>query len=120
MAIIRINKTNDYTIMSNYHLKEPNMSLKAKGLLSLMLSLPDNWDYSIKGLVSICKENISSIKSILNELKKFGYLKITKILPNETKSGRFEYIYDIYEIPKQEYKKQEVEKKPTENQLLAL
>ena len=53
MTVIRINKTNDYTIMSNYHLKEPNMSLKAKGLLSLMLSLPDNWDYSIKGLVSI-------------------------------------------------------------------
>ena len=114
MAVIRINKTNDYTIMSNYHLKEPNMSLKAKGLLSLMLSLPDNWDYSIKGLVSICKENISSIKSILNELKKFGYLKITKILPNETKSGRFEYIYDIYEMPKQEYKKQEVENQPLE------
>lgn len=114
MAIIRINKTSDYTIMSNYHLKEPNMSLKAKGLLSLMLSLPDNWDYSIKGLVSICKENISSIKSILNELKKFGYLKITKILPNETKSGRFEYIYDIYEMPKQEYKKQEVENQPLE------
>ena len=114
MPVIRINKTNDYTIMSNYHLKEPNMSLKAKGLLSLMLSLPDNWDYSIKGLVSICKENISSIKSILNELKKFGYLKITKILPNETKSGRFEYIYDIYEMPKQEYKKQEVENQPLE------
>lgn len=94
--------------MSNYHFKEKDMSLKAKGLLSEMLSLPDNWDYSIRGLVAINKENESSIKSTLEELKKFGYLRITKLLPNQTKSGRIEYIYDIFE-KKQEGKKQEVE-----------
>ena len=66
MAVIRVNKTKNYTIMSNYHFYEKEMSLKAKGLLSLMLSLPDEWDYSINGLVSICKENETSIKSTLD------------------------------------------------------
>ena len=94
--------------MSNYHFKEKDMSLKAKGLLSQMLSLPDNWDYSIMGLVAINKENESSIKSTLEELKKFGYLRITKLLPNQTKTGRIEYVYDIFE-KKQDGKKQEVE-----------
>lgn len=118
MATIRVNKTKDYTIMSNYHLKEKNMSLKAKGLLSLMLSLPDDWNYSVAGLVAMCKENESAIKSTLNELREFGYLKITKLMPNESKSGRIEYIYDIYEFSKQEGKKQEIENQPLENQPL--
>ena len=65
MAKFKVNKTKDYTIMSNYHLKEKNMSLKAKGLLSVMLSLPENWDYSIAGLVSISQENESAIRSAL-------------------------------------------------------
>lgn len=111
MAVIRINKDHNYTVMSNYHFKEKEMSLKAKGLLSLMLSLPDTWDYSIAGLVAICKENESAIKSTLNELKTFGYLVMTKKMPNETKSGRIEYDYDIYEKPQQ----QEVEKQGIEN-----
>ena len=57
MSVFRINKTKNYTVMSNHHLREKKMSLKAKGLLSMMLSLPDDWNYSIAGLVSICKEN---------------------------------------------------------------
>ena len=118
MAVIRVNKTKDYTIMCNYHLREKEMSLKAKGLLSVMLSLPDDWDYSITGLVKICKENESAIKTTLSELKQFGYLKITKLLPNESNSGRIEYIYDIYEFPKQEGKKQGVENQPLEIQPL--
>ena len=126
MAIFRIEKNKNYTVMSNYHFKEKNMTLKAKGLLSLMLSLPDDWDYSINGLVAICKENETSIKNTLEELKKFGYLKVVKILPNQTESGRIEYEYIIYEIPKQEGEKQGVEnlgveflgveKQPVENQ----
>jgi len=125
MAVLRVNKTKDYTVMSNYHFKEKEMTLKAKGLLSQMLSLPDSWDYSIAGLVAINKENESSIKSTLNELKKFGYLKVTKLMPNETKTGRIEYLYDIYEKPypiqeaeKQETEKQELENQPLENQPL--
>ena len=108
MTVIKVNKTKNYTVMSNYHLKEKEMSLKAKGLLSLMLSLPDNWDYSIAGLVAICKENETAIKSTLEELKEFGYLKVIKKLPNETKSGRIEYEYLVYE-QKQEGEKQGVE-----------
>ena len=110
MAVFRVDKTADYTVMSNTHLREREMSLKAKGLLSLMLSLPDNWDYSIEGLVAICKENETAIKSTLNELKKFGYLEVFKLLPNQTGTGRIDYIYQVYERPKkQEGKKQGVE-----------
>ena len=115
MSVIRVEKTKDYTVMSNYHLKEPSMSLKSKGLLSLILSLPDDWNYSIAGLVSICKENETSIKNTLDELKQFGYLEITKVYPNESKSGRIEYVYTIYERPKQEGKKQGLENLPLEN-----
>jgi uncharacterized phage protein (TIGR02220 family) len=108
MSTIRVEKSRNYTLMSNYHFKEKEMSLKAKGLLSLMLSLPDNWDYSIGGLVSICKENETAIKSTLKELRQFGYLQMIKKMPDETKSGRFEYEYVVYEH-KQTIEKQEVE-----------
>ena len=111
MAVIRVNKTTDYTVMSNAHLKETEMSLKAKGLLSVMLSLPDGWDYSVNGLCAICKENRAAVKSTLTELKQFGYLVVTKKMPNETESGRIEYEYDIYERPQQ----QAAEKQGTEN-----
>lgn len=106
MTVIRVNKSKDYTVMSNAHLREKDMSLKAKGLLSVMLGLPDNWNYSIAGLVAICKENETAIKSTLNELKDFGYLVITKKMPNETASGRIEYEYNVYE---QAHQKQGVE-----------
>ena len=109
MAIFRINKNKDYTTISNIHLKDKRISLKAKGLLSQMLSLPDDWNYSIKGLVAINKEEETSIKTTLKELQRFKYLIITKQLPNETSSGRIEYIYDIFEKPKQDSEKQEVE-----------
>lgn len=119
MAVIRINKTSDYTVMSNAHFREKEMSLKAKGLLSLMLSLPDTWDYSINGLVAFCKENESAIKSTLNELKRFGYLEVKKSMPNETNSGRIEYEYLVYE-QKQEGKKQGLEIQPLEIQPLEI
>ncbi len=116
MSIFRVNKNQNYTIMSNYHFKEKEMSLKAKGLLSLMLSLPDNWDYSIAGLVAICKENETAIKSALKELQQFGYVVVEKIMPDKTASGRIEYVYNIFEKPKQECKKQDVENLPLEIQ----
>lgn len=111
--IYRINKTKDFSVMSNAHLRDKNLSFKAKGLLSMMLSLPDNWDYSIEGIASISKESSSAIKSTLTELKEQGYLIVTKKMPNETESGRIEYIYDIYET-KQEGEKQGVENQPLE------
>lgn len=115
MSIFRVKKDKNYTVMSNCHLKEKQMSLKAIGLLSKMLSLPDDWDYSLAGLVAICKENETAIKSALDELKQFGYLDLVKKLPNETKTGRIEYEYIIYEKPKQGGKKQALENLPLEN-----
>lgn len=98
MAVIRTHKTKNFTTMSNVHLRDKRMSLKAKGLLSMFLSLPDDWVYSIGGLVSICKEGETSIKSTLGELKDLGYVKVTKILP-EKGNGRIRYEYDIFETP---------------------
>ena len=80
MTVMRVNKTNNYTVMSNYHLRDTRLSLKAVGLLSKILSFPDNWDYSITGLVAICKENETAVKNALKELKEFGYLKVTKLI----------------------------------------
>lgn len=113
-----MNKTKNYTVMSNEHLKDKRLSLKAKGLLSIMLSLPDTWDYSISGLVAICKESETAVKSTLNELKSCGYLVVTKKMPNETESGRIEYVYDIFEKAQVEnlgVEKQGVEKQGVEN-----
>ena len=61
MAVFRVEKTKDFTVMSNHHLRNESLSLKAKGLLSLMLSLPDNWDYTTKGLAHIWKDGVDSI-----------------------------------------------------------
>lgn len=116
--VFKINKTEDYSIISNKFLREKDMSLKAKGLLALMLSLPDSWVYSINGLVAICKEEESAIKTTLQELKRFGYLSIDKCMPNTTQSGRIEYVYNIYEEPhqKQEGDFLPLEILPLENQ----
>lgn len=94
--VFKIEKNKNYTVMSNYHLRDKNLSLKAKGLLSFMLSLPESWDYSLSGLIAVCKEQESSIKSTLKELKDLGYLVIEKI---RGEKGYFEYNYLIYELP---------------------
>ena len=100
MSIFRINKTNNFTVMSNYHFKEKKMSLKAKGLLSLMLSLPDDWDYSISGLATLSKDGKDSIMSALSELEKFGYLTRTRLTDDK---GRFAGVeYNIFEQPQPE------------------
>lgn len=112
MSVFRVAKNKNYTVMSNFHFKDRRLSLKAKGLLSLMLSLPDDWDYSISGLVAICKENETAVKSALNELKECGYLIVNKIMPAESGSGRIEYIYNVFEQPES----QSVEIQPTEKQ----
>ena len=110
MSVHRANKDKNFTVISNYHLQDKKLSLRAKGLLSLMLSLPDEWEYSINGLVSICKESEKTVEKALKELKDLGYLEVIKIPPNQSKTGRFEYSYEIFEKPKkQEGKKQGVE-----------
>ena len=75
MAVFRVEKTRDFTVMSNHHLRNQDMSLKAKGLLSLMLSLPEDWDYTLAGLAHICQEGISSIRAGIGELEHHGYLR---------------------------------------------
>ncbi len=96
MSVFKITKNNNYTVMSNYHLRDKNLSYKAKGLLSFMLSLPDNWDYSMRGLEKISKENIKAIRTILQELEKNKYLVRTR---KQGEYGRFYYDYSIYETP---------------------
>ena len=100
MAVIRVNKTTDYTVLSNYHLKEKEMTLKAKGLLSLMLSLPDNWDYSIAGLATLSKDGKESVMNALNEIEQFGYLRRTKTFDEKRRFTGYDY--DIYEKPQRE------------------
>ena len=96
MAVIRVNNTKGFTVMSNYHFQDKEISLKAKGLLGLMLSLPINWDYSVNGLVAIVKENKAAVQTALKELEEHKYLKRTRV---QDETGRFDYIYDIYEKP---------------------
>jgi len=115
MAVFKVEKTKNFTIMSNHHLQNKNLSLKAKGLLSYMLSLPSDWDYSLAGLVANSKESKTSIRNTLNELKENHYLSVTKLYPNQTESKKIEYIYNIYEEPHLE---PSIQKQDTENQYL--
>ena len=98
MAVFRIEKTRDYTVMSNYHLRDMSLSLKAKGLLSLMLSLPENWDYTMKGLARICKDGIDSISGGIRELEAHGYLVRARVRGANGQLGSIEYT--ILEQPK--------------------
>ena len=86
MAVFRVEKTKDFTIMSNYHLRDKNLSLKAKGLLSQMLSLPEEWDYTLAGLAHINKESKDAIRTAILELEKTGYLTRHQ---TTTEGGRF-------------------------------
>lgn len=118
MAKMRVHKHNNYTVVDNELLRNKDISLKAKGLLSVMLSLPDNWTYTIAGLVAICKENETAVKNTLDELKRFGYLRVTKLMPDKTESGVIEYIYDVYSSLDQNPCYQGLEKQGIENQAL--
>ena len=99
MAVFRIEKAKDYTVMSNHHLRDMSLSLKAKGLLSLMLSLPENWDYTMKGLAHICKDGIDSISGGIRELEAHGYLIRERVRNENGQLGSIEYT--ILEQPKQ-------------------
>lgn len=97
MAVFRVERTRDYTVMSNHHLKDMNLSLKAKGLLSMMLSLPDTWNYTTRGLAAICKEGVDAIGSAVRELEGAGYI-VRRLLRGQ--GGRItDTEYVIYEQP---------------------
>ncbi|MBQ7299792.1 MAG: helix-turn-helix domain-containing protein [Clostridia bacterium] len=91
MAVFRIDKTRDYTVMANHHLRNKSLSLKAKGLLSLMLSLPEDWDYTTKGLSMICKDGVDSICSTVKELENAGYVKRRRIRDAHGRLTEVEY-----------------------------
>lgn len=97
MAVCRVERTGDYTTMSNHHLRNKGISLKAKGLLSVMLSLPDNWDYTIRGLSVINKEGLDSIRSTIQELELAGYVERQRTRDSHGRFHTSEYI--IREMP---------------------
>ena len=97
MSVFRIERNKNYTVMSNYHLRDTTISLKSKGLLSMMLSLPDEWNYTTRGLAKICKEGVNAIGGALRELEKAGYI-VRRVIRNER--GRIcDMEYTIYEQP---------------------
>lgn len=98
MAVFRVEKTKDFTIMSNHHLRNTELSLKAKGLLSLMLSLPEDWDYTTKGLAHICKDGVDSITTALKELERHGYLTRQRLRYDNGQLGDIEYTIHGMEI----------------------
>ena len=92
MAVCRVERTGDYTTMSNHHLRNKNISLKAKGLLSLMLSLPEEWDYTIRGLAYISLEGVDAIRVAIKELEKAGYVDRKRIRDAKGRLRTTEYI----------------------------
>lgn len=101
MAVFRVNKTQDYTVMSNFHLKDKNLTLKSKGLLSLILSLPEDWNYTTRGLAAICKEGVDSLGTALKELEKAGYIERNRI--RDSKGKIIDTEYAIFEKPQEKH-----------------
>ena len=99
MAVFRVEKTRNYTVMSNQHLRDRALSLKAKGLLSLMLSLPEDWDYTTRGLARICRDGLDSICATVRELEGAGYIVRKRERRADGTLGGIEYT--ILEQPQQ-------------------
>ena len=97
MAVCRVEKNKNYTTMSNFHLRDRNLSNKARGLLSTMLSLPEDWDYTTRGLALICKDGVDSITAQLKELEQYGYLSRRRLRDENGRITDMEYV--IYEEP---------------------
>ena len=99
MAVFRVERTSDYTVMSNYHLRDKRLSLKAKGLLSQMLSLPEDWDYTLTGLCYINRESKDAIRTAIRELEEAGYIRRRQTIDSGGKFAGNEYT--IYERPQE-------------------
>ena len=97
MAVFRVRRNKGYTVMSNYHLKDRGLTLKSKGLLSMMLSLPDEWNYTTRGLAAICREGVDSIGAALREMEKAGYIVRNQLRDEKGRITDTEYV--IYEQP---------------------
>ena len=114
MAVFRIEKTRDYTVMSNHHLRNRGLSLKAKGLLSLMLSLPEEWDYTTKGLAYICKDGVDSISAGIRELEERGYLRRQRLRNANGQLGAIEYTIMERPIPPKPMQEKPVRENPVQ------
>ena len=95
--VFRVEHTKDYTVMANHHLKDWRLSLKAKGLLSMILSLPDDWNYNMKGLATLSRDGIDSVRSTIRELENFGYISRSRQRLVGGQLGESEYI--VREVP---------------------
>ena len=116
MAVFRVERTRDYTVMSNHHLRDKNLSLKAKGLLSQMLSLPEDWDYTLAGLSRINRESKDAIRSAVNELEKAGYVQRRQTTDASGKFSTNEYIiHECPVLPEPSLEKPSSEKPTTDN-----
>ncbi len=93
MAVFRVERTNNYTVMSNYHLRDKTISFKAKGLLSMLLSLPEDWDYTLAGLARISLEGKDAVRAAVVELEKAGYIHRSQTTDKAGKFGSNEYIH---------------------------
>lgn len=91
--IVRVDRNKNYTVMGNYHLRDKNLSNKARGLLSTVLSLPPEWDYTVRGLAAICKDGVDSIASQLKELERYGYLTRSQRQETDGKFSGMEYTF---------------------------
>ena len=110
MAVFRVQKTQNYTIMSNHHLRNKALSLKAKGLLSLMLSLPEDWDYTTRGLASICKEGVDGIRATVRELENAGYIIRRRVRDQNGQVRGMEYT--VFEQPRKPEPENPVQAEP--------
>ena len=100
MAVIRVEKKKNYVVMAKFHLRDKRLSLKAKGMMSFLLALPDDWEYTIEGLVTQLKDGTTAVRAALKELEACGYMKIGR---ERDKAGRLRgAVYTIYEKPAEE------------------
>lgn len=97
MSVVRVVKTRGYTVMSNHHLRDKGLSFKAKGLLSVMLSLPEEWDYTVRGLASISLEGMDAVRSGIAELERAGYVTRQRVRGDDGRLGGCDYT--VYECP---------------------
>ena len=116
MTVFHVKKNTDYTIMANYHLRDKSLSLKAKGLLSQMLSLPEKWDYTLQGLAYINREQLDAIRQAVHELERAGY--IVRVRERDSRGRLREAEYTIYEEPQLASDLPALEKPLSENPML--
>lgn len=115
MAVFRVNRNKNYTHMANYHFRDRELTWKAKGILSTMLSLPDDWDYSLAGLSTLANDGLSATRAAIKELENHGYLE-RKPIRKDGKIADWEYlIYEKPQVEKLVVENQQVENQQVEN-----